>query len=378
MEQSEPLTLKVMRLRQPSSLAPAALGGPVDVPKLLLPMALTQSLVGEPFTGYLHVLNSSPWPVRDVGLKVELQIGNNTFTLHNTAVSPLASLAAGEFVEALVEHTLRDAGTYVLTCNVSYSLGTSGEPASFKRSYRFPALQPFAVSHRVVQMDHELLVECSIENATTGSIYLSSWQLNCVDGLISTPLAENGDDNAGSSLRLLKPRGCHSVIFRVSSSRPKESEDCDASSDRARLQQLERVGSLALGWHVPDGSSGCVEVHQVSVKPFQAPSLELQLLSCPRQVAVEAPFELVLEVVNRTPNVIEPKVVFDERLMGSARVLGALQRPLPSLEPGSRQQLQVQLLVTVPGLHGLQGISVWDSVAQSKSDFGVLCDLLAF
>lgn len=371
MEQPEPLTLKVMRLRKPSSLAPLPHGSALDVPKLLLPMALTQSLVGESFTGYLHISNSSPWPVRDVGLKVELQIGNSTFMLHNSAASPVASVAPGEFFEALVEHTLRDAGTYVLSCSVTYSRSPNGEQGSFKRSYRFPALQPFAVSHRVVQLDQELLVECAIENATSGSIYLTSWQLNCVDGLISKPLEER-DANGGSDSRLLKARGSHSVIFRVSS-------QCGEDSNQSlRLQQLEHIGSLSLGWSVPDGSNGCVEVHQVWTKAMQAPSLDLQLVSCPRQVAVEAPFELVLEVVNSTPNVIEPKVVFDVRLMGSARVLGALQRPLPSLEPGKRQRLQVQLLATVPGLHGLQGISVWDDVAQSKSEFGVLCDLLAF
>eukprot|EP00440_Ansanella_granifera_P049921 gb/GFBE01054100.1/.p1 GENE.gb/GFBE01054100.1/~~gb/GFBE01054100.1/.p1 ORF type:complete len:371 (+),score=78.12 gb/GFBE01054100.1/:1-1113(+) len=370
MDQPEPLLLKVMRLRQPSTMAPTAAATVLDVPKLALPMALTQSLVGEPFTGYLHVSNVSAAIVRDVSLKVELQIGTSKYTLYNNSVNPVATLPPGEFVDALVEHSLRDAGTYVLSCYVSYSLGSSGEQAQFKRSYRFPALQPFAVSHRVVQLDRQLLVECAVENATSGSIYLSSWQLDCPENLEGRLLPRACDEDEGSEMQLLKQRGSHSLVFSVT---PR-----DESMDIASIRELDFAGSLSLGWHVPDGPSGCMEGHQIRLKPLQAPGLDLQVVKCPKQVEVEVPFQLELEVINCTSAVVEPKVTFDVRLMGAVKVQGATQRTLSNLEPGSRQRLRIELLVTVPGLHGLQGIFVSDSAAQTKTEVGVLCDILAF
>lgn len=71
----------------------------IEAPKLLLPMALVQSLVGEPFTGYLHLGNQSSKPVSNVTLRVEIKIdgeSNSTRVLFSNADNPLASLAAGD------------------------------------------------------------------------------------------------------------------------------------------------------------------------------------------------------------------------------------------------------------------------------------------
>eukprot|EP00933_Yihiella_yeosuensis_P080214 TRINITY_DN93616_c0_g1_i1.p1 TRINITY_DN93616_c0_g1~~TRINITY_DN93616_c0_g1_i1.p1 ORF type:complete len:386 (+),score=58.98 TRINITY_DN93616_c0_g1_i1:150-1160(+) len=336
-------------------------------------MALTQSLVGEPFTGYLNLSNVSKAAVLDVNLKAELQIGTSKFTLFNNTMSPISSLAPGAFFDALVDHSLRDAGTYVLSCQVSYTALVANEPTHFKRSYRFPALQPFAVSHRIAQLDRQLLVECAVENATSGSIYLSSCNLDCVDGFRSLRLGGGTEDESqggGSRMHLLKPRGSHSVIFRV--------EPLDESEDMAAVRKMDTIGTLAIGWHVPDGPTGCVEGHQLRVRPSPAQGLDMQVIKCPKRVEVEVPFQLEFEVVNRTISAVEPRVNFDIRLMGAVRIHGPVHRTLGRLEPDGRATFSVDLLVSAPGLHGLQGIYVTDSVAQTKAEFGVLCDILAF
>eukprot|EP00439_Symbiodinium_sp_Y106_P030293 s2905_g3.t1 len=399
MQQPEPLILKVMRLRQPGTAAPLPLQG-LDVPKALVPMALQQSLVGEPFTGYLHVLNVSHQTVENVAMRVEIDIGASKFTLLNTSASPTKTLPPGEFVDAIVHHELRDAGTYALACLVTYTC--AGEQGQFRRAYRFPALQPFAVSHRVIQIeswrkfsvsswvpplhgnglvrteteldcvdydvsDRQLLVECSIENATQGSIYLTSWQLDCAPGFDSRLVTElEKDPMTGSVLPLLlKPRGCFVLVF---SAWPEE----DAQNDSAAVREQELLGSLAMSWRVPDGPAGRLEGHQIRMKAVQVPSLDLQVVECPSQVKVEVPFTLQLEVTNRTAEKLEPKMHFDLRLMGAAKLL-SVERHLPKLEPGARYRFPMQLLVTVPGLHGLNGIFVMDDRARLKTKLGQWC-----
>lgn len=387
---TDPLVLKVMRLRRPQMLPPSpmlplsisASGASTcigsDVPKLLLPMSLTQSLVGESFAGYLHLGNHSSAPVNKVVLKVELQIGGRAFILFNNSSSPVESLAPGNFFDTNVEHELRDAGTYVLSCHISYTLpGALQEPGAFKRSYRFPALQPFAVVHRVVQLDSQLLVECSVENATSGNIYLTSWRLDCVDGFEACCLGMPGGRNTsacsasqvGGTARLLKPRGAHSIVFRVSST--------DPELDAIRLKEVELVGTLALGWHVPDGPSGAVESHQIRMKAAAVPSLDMRVVSCPVRVHVEEPFEVEVEVVNRTASPTEPSILFDMRFMGGVRVRGATKISLGQLGPNDRKRVPLLLFVVVPGMHGLQGVALVDDLTRSRSEFGSLCDILA-
>jgi len=381
MEQNEPLVLKVMRLRRPQVEAPAPMlpdcgacaSGP---PKLLLPMSLTQSLVGEPFAGYLHLANVSTVPVTNVVLKVELQIGpTSRYMLFNNASCPVEKIEPDDFFDTDVERELRNAGTYVLTCHVSYTLpgAVQGEPGVFKRSYRFPALQPFAVTHRVAQADQQLLIESNVENATTGSIYLASWRFDCADGFEASLVAGtlgSGDASIEGTMQLLKPRGAHSFVFRVS---PKN--DTAGTVD---VRQLEMVGSLALGWHVPDGPSGCAEGHQIRLRPCATVPLDLRVVECPKEVHVEVPFQLELEVINRGSKPVTPSVVMDLRLMGAIRIHGAAQQAVGHLQPNEVARLPLSLLVALPGLHGLQGLSLVDELTGARTEFGVICDVLAF
>ena len=146
-----------------------------------------------------------------------------------------------------------------------------------------------------------------IENATEGSIYLSlgvvwrlghltrsSWRLDCAEGFQGSLLEAAAGDPG-----LLKQRGCHSLVFQVTP----ESDSVDSASVRLR----EVLGTLALWWQVPDGPRGCMEGHEIQVKPSQALGakksrktrkvlhLDLSVVECPRKVKVETPFSLELQ-----------------------------------------------------------------------------------
>jgi len=379
MDQNEPLVLKVMRLRRPHAEAPTPLATfdghgvcPDDAPKLLLPMSLTQSLVGEPFTGYLNLANYSAVTVSNVLLKVKLQIGpSSEYILFDNSASPSLNIEPGDFFDTDVEHDIRDAGTYVLTCHVSYSMPSVPEPCTFKRSYRFPALQPFAVTHRVVQFDTRLLIECSVENATVGRIYLTSVQMDCRDGFEASLLDGVPSSATSSSLPyLLKPRGAHSLVFTVT---PKSDK-----VDAAFVRDLDVVGNLVLGWRIPDGPAGRVECHQIKVKACDTPVLDMCVVSCPKQVSVEVPFQLDVQIVNRTARAADPSLVFDLHTMKDVRVHGTTQHAAGRLEPYSSTRVPLHLLVSKPGLHELKGVSLLDELTHARCEFGVLCDILAF
>eukprot|EP00927_Polykrikos_kofoidii_P044973 TRINITY_DN38847_c0_g2_i1.p1 TRINITY_DN38847_c0_g2~~TRINITY_DN38847_c0_g2_i1.p1 ORF type:complete len:422 (+),score=62.27 TRINITY_DN38847_c0_g2_i1:141-1406(+) len=415
----DPLVLKVMRLRRPLVEAPnplahgigtAAAGGFCsDAPKLRLPMSLTQSFVGEPFSGYLHLANRSDDPITDVSLRVEMQVGSSRVALFDNSTRPLAVVKPGEFFDVGVEHELQDAGTYVLSCTVSHApkQGTDLPRGLFKRSYRFPALQPFAVAHRVAQLGPRLLVECQVENATSGNLLLTSWNLECADGLEALPLAAPavGDvdvdgfatpteatptsgtvvssrrstgKRGNGSPQLLRPRGSHSIVFTVSPV-AKGSHGSSSTADAVRrLRELDLVGHLALNWHVPDGPSGCVEGHQVRLQPLSTPNLEIRVVMRPHRVVCEEPFRMEAEVTNRMQQVAEPTVIFEQRLLGALRVHGPTRRSVGRIDPLGSAIVVLEFSASVPGLHSLRGLLLLDELTQSKVEFGSLCEVLAF
>ncbi|CAK0805591.1 unnamed protein product [Prorocentrum cordatum] len=212
-----------------------------------------------------------------------------------------------------------------------------------------------------------LLVECTVENASQGGICLTSCRLDCADGLEATPLGAGAGENLS---QFLKPRGGQSLTFRVAAA----GEDPSAGF----LRQLDFVGDLSLGWQVLDGPSGCVEGHQIRIRPEPPVSLDLRVRPVALEVRVEEPFCIEVEVANRAAKPAEPSLRFDLRLMGGIRLHGALVRAVGPLQPGATARVPLDLVVAIPGLHGLQGVSVVDECTQAKSEFGVLCDILAF
>ncbi|CAK0805590.1 unnamed protein product [Prorocentrum cordatum] len=75
-------------------------------------MSLTQSFVGEPFTGYLHLSNHGAAKIAGVALKVELSVGTSKHVLFDNSASPIGFIEPGDFFDTVVDHELRAAGIH--------------------------------------------------------------------------------------------------------------------------------------------------------------------------------------------------------------------------------------------------------------------------
>eukprot|EP00811_Abedinium_folium_P035252 NODE_8060_length_1526_cov_9.127234.p1 GENE.NODE_8060_length_1526_cov_9.127234~~NODE_8060_length_1526_cov_9.127234.p1 ORF type:complete len:400 (-),score=127.46 NODE_8060_length_1526_cov_9.127234:273-1472(-) len=390
----EPLTLKVMRLRRPQADMPTTLLLVSDnissFPELLLPMSLPQTHVGECFQGYMHLANGGPVAVINVVMRVELQINATRHVLFDNASEP-TRIEPGSFFDTHVTHELALGGGYALTCKVSYHLagGVHAEPLIFKRNYRFSVTQPLAISHRVAQLERQLIAECLVTNDTDGPLFLTSARLDCVDGFEAKSLTEfsspaGGTSGAGAGHGLvpcskgkageLRPAALlrHGGACRVAFIVTPKSETIDV----AYCRDLRSLGSLALGWQVPDGASGCVEGYQLRLQPYAATALDMHVVSSPSQVQVEEPFSLDVEVVNRSSRAVEPSIVLDLRQMVGVRAQGATRLSVGRIEAYCTARLPLQLIPTSPGMHALRGVSLVDELTQMHAEFDVLSEVL--
>ena len=143
-------TLKVMRLQAPQLGSPAAgaLLSPNQIlsSNLLLPDSFGVIHVGETFSAYLGVLNSSfEMPVRDLSMVAQLQTPSRRIQLP-TALdknarknnSPL-EIAPGEGVDAIISRRLEEPGQHILRVEVSYS---SNGDKTLRKFYRFNVTNP--------------------------------------------------------------------------------------------------------------------------------------------------------------------------------------------------------------------------------------------
>ena len=88
---------------------------------LTLPSSFGAIQLGETFSGALAVNNESVAMVDGVSLRVEMQTSANKVLLADIG-GPTLSLVAGDTLEAMVHHEIKELGQHVLACTVSYQL----------------------------------------------------------------------------------------------------------------------------------------------------------------------------------------------------------------------------------------------------------------
>jgi hypothetical protein len=88
---------------------------------LTLPSSFGAIQLGETFSGALAVNNESAASVDGVMLRVEMQTATSKVLLAELG-GPMLSLVAGDTLETMVHHEIKELGQHVLACSVSYQL----------------------------------------------------------------------------------------------------------------------------------------------------------------------------------------------------------------------------------------------------------------
>lgn len=145
---------------------------------LCLPDSLTV-FVGESFTAYLGVLNSSPYlPIRRLSVSAQLQTPSQRHQLPAPSLCSSSScsttsddgnsngvhVAPESSVDAIVSRTIDEPGPHILRVEVGYATAEGGRQ-TFRKFYRFAVLEPASVSiDKVMRMgDTTCLVEVTVE-----------------------------------------------------------------------------------------------------------------------------------------------------------------------------------------------------------------------
>lgn len=115
---------------------------------LTLPSAFGAIQLGETFSSCLSVNNEFSVDVEGVSLRVEMQTATTKATLAEYG-GPDHRLKAGDTMENVVHHEIKELGQHVLACTVSYRLPPGHRPAhpvaeghdpqvqSFRKFYKF-------------------------------------------------------------------------------------------------------------------------------------------------------------------------------------------------------------------------------------------------
>ncbi|THV08043.1 DUF974-domain-containing protein, partial [Dendrothele bispora CBS 962.96] len=210
---------------------------------LTLPSSFGNIQLGETFSSCLCVNNESKVEVGGVKVKVEMQTVTTKVVLAEFSGSKdkqgeggegSYTLAAGDTLENVVHHEIKELGQHVLACTVSYNVPNGGE-MTFRKFYKFGVANPLSVKTKVhapkspsalmstMERD-KLFLEVHIQNMTAEPIWfermafepMENWNakdINVAGGVDSTSAEEVKQQHDSSSTALIQPQDVWQYIY---------------------------------------------------------------------------------------------------------------------------------------------------------------------
>lgn len=97
----------------------------------------------KPFSSYISVHNDSTHIVKDVLIKADLQTSSQRLNL-SASNAVLAELNPDRCIDDVIHHEVKEIGTHILVCAVSYTT-QAGEKMYFRKFFKFQVLKPLDV-----------------------------------------------------------------------------------------------------------------------------------------------------------------------------------------------------------------------------------------
>ncbi|KIY43691.1 DUF974-domain-containing protein, partial [Fistulina hepatica ATCC 64428] len=203
---------------------------------LTLPATFGSIQLGETFSSCLCVNNETLFNIEGVTLRVEMQTVS-TKVLIGEFGGPESSLAAGNSLEAVVSHEIKELGQHVLACTVSYNIPPDVKPfqrlddsnhsdvQGFRKFYKFAVANPLSVKTKVhtskspaaltsLEEREKIFLEVHIQNVTQDAMWFDCMLFEPVEGWVVQDANVKGDESLFDGANaLMQPQDVRQYIY---------------------------------------------------------------------------------------------------------------------------------------------------------------------
>nr|XP_010307524.1 PREDICTED: LOW QUALITY PROTEIN: trafficking protein particle complex subunit 13-like [Balearica regulorum gibbericeps] len=170
---------------------------------LTLPQNFGNIFLGETFSSYISVHNDSNQVVKDILVKADLQTSSQRLNLSASSAA-VAELKPDCCIDDVIHHEVKEIGTHILVCAVSYTTQT-GEKMYFRKFFKFQVLKPLDVKTKFYNAESDLssvtdevFLEAQIQNITTSPMFMEKVSLE--PSMMYNVAELNAVDTAGEGM----------------------------------------------------------------------------------------------------------------------------------------------------------------------------------
>ncbi|XP_066997089.2 trafficking protein particle complex subunit 13 [Anabrus simplex] len=337
---------------------------------LLLPQSFGNIYLGETFSSYICVHNDTNQVVKDVSVKANLQTNSHRIPLSgNHTETEATELHPQQTVDDVIHHEVKEVGTHILVCEVSYTT-PSDTRLSFRKFFKFQVLKPLDVKTKFYNAESdEVYLEAQVQNITSGPICLEKVSLESsplfnVTALNQTPSGES----VFGSVNMLQPKGSRQFLYCLS-------PELSLASDLRLLGGATNIGKLDIVWRSNLGERGHLQTSQLQRMAPDYGDIRLSVQEMPNLVYLEEAFNIVCRIVNTCERPMD-LILGLEPLPNSGLVWsGVSGRQMGKLEPGTSIQLSLTLVPLAAGLQNISGIRLTDTFLKRTYDYDDLAQV---
>ncbi|XP_055491129.1 trafficking protein particle complex subunit 13 isoform X4 [Leucoraja erinacea] len=330
---------------------------------LTLPQNFGNIFLGETFSSYISVHNDSTHIVKDVLIKADLQTSSQRLNL-SASNAVLAELNPDRCIDDVIHHEVKEIGTHILVCAVSYTT-QAGEKMYFRKFFKFQVLKPLDVKTKFYNAEtDEVFLEAQIQNITTTPMYMEKVSLEpslmySVTELNTVNTGADGSSTFGK-MTYLQSMDTRQYLYCL---KPKP----EYSEKAGVIKGVTVIGKLDIVWKTNLGERGRLQTSQLQRMAPGYGDVRLSLEMIPDTVNLEEPFEVTCKITNCSERTMD--LVLEMCNTNAIHWCGVSGRQLGKLSPNSSLHLALKLLASVQGLQSISGLRLMDTFLKRTYEY---------
>ncbi|XP_076675470.1 trafficking protein particle complex subunit 13 isoform X2 [Andrena cerasifolii] len=388
------LALKVMRLTRPTLASPVVVTcDSTDLPGntlnnelksdctalqgmetlavgqfMVLPQSFGNIYLGEIFSSYLSVHNGSNQLVKNVTVKADLQTSTQIISLSGNS-GGMKDLAPDSTVDEVIHHEVKEIGTHILVCEVTYTPTSSGAtPQSFRKYYKLQVVKPLDVKTKFYNAESdEVYLEAQIQNLTAGPICLEKVSLESSHLFSVSTLStnENGESIYGS-VNVLDTDCSRQYLYCLK-------PQLTLLKDPKMMHNATNIGKLDIVWRSNLGERGRLQTSQLQRMAPEYGDLRVTMKDVPVKVYLEQAVKFNCHIINTSERSMDLMMSLESS--NSIAWCGISNTKIGTLKPGVSIDIPLCLIALHGGIITISGLKLEDTFLKRTYDYDDLAQI---
>lgn len=324
---------------------------------------------------YVSLHNDSTENCDQVILKCDLQTATQRLPLlPQVQKDQGVQVQPGSSIDHVLSHEVKELGTHILVCEVSYVAPIRGK-LNFRKFFKFSVMKPLDVKTKFYNAESEdVFLEAQVQNVTAGPLCLEKVGLDPspmfrVSALNSVMEAEADDTRlVFGKYNYLQPQDSRQYLFCLT---PRN----DVKTNYKQLKGATNIGKLDIIWRTNMGDRGRLQTSQLQRMSPNHGDVRFNVDSAPSVVRINTVFKMTCCIMNNSDRTLDLELNLENVNRPKMLWTGSTSRKLGLIEPAGTTEVTLEAVPQDTALQTISGIRLTDTLLMRTYNFDDLCHI---